>query len=822
MKRMLFNATQAEELRVAIIDENKLVDLDIESTGKEQKKSNIYKAVVTRIEPSLEAVFVNYGADRHGFLPFKEISRASLPQKPQGRFRVQDALSEGQELLIQVDKEERGNKGAALTTFISLAGRYIVLMPNNPRGGGISRRIEGEERNELRDVLDQIQYPDGMSIIARTAGIGRSLPELQWDVDYLLQLWNAIDTAAKEQAGPFLIYQESSLVIRAVRDYFRQDIEEILIDTQSIYEQVKQFISHVMPQNVALVKLYNEETPLFSKFKLEHQIETAYSRQVTLPSGGAIVIDHTEALVSVDVNSARSTRGSDIEQTAITTNLEAADEVARQLRLRDLGGLIVIDFIDMENPKNQRDVENRLKDALKTDRARIQLGKISRFGLLELSRQRLQPSLGESSNLPCDRCHGTGHIRGTESSALHILRVIQEEANRDDADIIEAQVPVNVATYLLNEKRAQIHAIETRLKTDVLIIPNPHLQTPNYKIARRNNDHRRSEDLELASYQRVEIPDETAPQVRKTEESKVLKQEALVKGITPSQPAPMPLEEKASSIFGRIMSWFSGDKVEEKQKPIARTHTQRFPSNQNRNTRGRNNNSRRRNTNGTYATREEIPKVDSQEEITKLEPVLNTSIAPVISPSLIASTDVIAEKNTAENVTDIAKVSRPRNPRRNNNNRRGPRASSTDVNAESGVGNINTSSNTSSVNTNATPMVANSTPTTAQPSYRNEPMRNEPTEKVAAVNATSIANVQAKSEPVKRVQAEFKLENVDLKGLKLVETSALAKHFTTPISNDSSTQNNGPRRPRRNSNPRPESQPLQQVETQNKSVSEAH
>ncbi|WP_297457192.1 Rne/Rng family ribonuclease, partial [Ferrovum sp.] len=455
MKRMLFNATHTEELRVAIVDGQKLIDLDIEYSGKEQKKSNIYKAVVSRVEPSLEAVFVDYGADRHGFLPFKEIARTAMGDE-EGDFsrqRIASLLKEGQELIVQVDKDERGNKGAALTSFISLAGRYLVLMPNNPRGGGVSRRVEGEERAELRDVLAQLEVPAGMSLIARTAGIGRSAEELQWDLNYLLQLWTAIEVAAGGQKGAFLIYQEGSLVIRAIRDLFQPDIGEILIDTELIYEQARQFMSHVMPGNVSKVRLYRDDVPLFSRFQIEHQIETAYRREVSLPSGGAIVIDHTEALVSVDVNSARATRGADIEHTALNTNLEAADEIARQLRLRDLGGLIVIDFIDMESPRNQREVENRLRDALRYDRARVQTGKISRFGLLELSRQRLQPSLGETSHTPCPRCHGTGVIRDTESSALHILRILQEEAMKDNTAIVRAQVPVDVATFLLNEKR---------------------------------------------------------------------------------------------------------------------------------------------------------------------------------------------------------------------------------------------------------------------------------------------------------------------------------------------------------------------------------
>src|SRR5690349_23351924 len=476
MKRMLFNATQAEELRVAIVDGQKLIDLDIESASKEQRKSNIYKAVITRIEPSLEACFVDYGTDRHGFLPFKEISRHSMKMASRdgddneeiSNRRVHEQLREGQELIVQVDKDERGNKGAALTTYISHSGGYLVLMPNKPRGGGVPRRVESEERNEFREAVAALNVPSGMSVIARTAGIGRSPEELQWDLNYLMQLWRAVEDAAKLQSGAYLIYQESSLVIRAIRDYFHPDIGEILIDTEAIQEQAQQFMGHVMPANVSRVKLYKDDVPLFSRFQIEHQIETAYARQVPLPSGGAIVIDHTEALVAVDVNSARATRGGDIETTAFNTNLEAAEEIARQLRLRDLGGLIVIDFIDMESAKNQREVENRLRDALKYDRARVQLGKISRFGLMELSRQRLRPALAESAYIPCPRCHGIGHIRGTESTALHILRIIQEEAMKENTAQIVAQVPVDVATFLLNEKRAEVLSIETRFKVNVL------------------------------------------------------------------------------------------------------------------------------------------------------------------------------------------------------------------------------------------------------------------------------------------------------------------------------------------------------------------
>ena len=564
MKRMLFNATQAEELRVAIVDGQKLIDLDIESAAKEEKKSNIYKAVITRIEPSLEAAFVDYGADRHGFLPFKEIARSYYAaDADSGKARIQDALSVGQELIVQVEKDERGNKGAALTTYISLAGRYLVLMPNNPRGGGVSRRVEGDERAELREAMDQLDVPSGMSLIARTAAIGRSAEELQWDLDYLLQLWRAIDGAAKEQSGAFLIYQEGSLVIRAIRDYFQPEIGEILIDTDDIFEQARQFMAHVMPGNVAKVKRYNDDVPLFSRFQIEHQIESAYGRQVSLPSGGAVVIDHTEALVSVDVNSGRATKGADIEETALKTNLEAADEIARQLRLRDLGGLIVIDFIDMESQKAQREVENRLREALHYDRARVQTSKISRFGLLELSRQRLRPALAETSYISCPRCNGTGHIRSTESSALHILRILEEEAMKDNTGAVHVQVPVDVATFLLNEKRSDIARIEMRHKILLIIVPNRHLETPHHDIVRLRHDQLNQEDIALASYQMVAAPAEEELRIGESN-AKPARAEAAVKSIAPGQPAPSiapapePTAESkttAPGLLTRFLAW---------------------------------------------------------------------------------------------------------------------------------------------------------------------------------------------------------------------------------------------------------------------------
>lgn len=538
MKRMLINATQPEERRLAIVDGQKLLDYEIEIEGREQRKGNIYKAVVTRVEPSLEACFVDYGEDRHGFLPFKEISRQYFAEGVSpSQARINDVIREGQELLVQVEKEERGNKGAALTTFISLAGRYVVLMPNNPRGGGVSRRIEGEDRAELKEAMDQLEYPKGMSIIARTAGIGRSAPELQWDLNYLLKLWSAIDGAAKGGKGAFLIYQESSLVIRAIRDYFNNDIGDILIDTDDIYEQAHQFMAHVMPEHAARVKRYRDDAPLFSRFQIEHQIESAYSRTVTLPSGGAIVIDHTEALVSVDVNSARAIKGGDIEETATRTNLEAADEVARQMRLRDLGGLIVIDFIDMEESKNRREVENRLRDALRQDRARVQFGTISKFGLMEMSRQRLKPALSEGAHINCPRCGGSGHIRDTESSALQILRIIQEESMKDNTAAVHCQVPVEVASFLLNEKRTEIAKIELKQRVSVLMVPNKSLETPHYKLERLKHDDPRLDHLD-ASYKLAEEVEDPTTVTRRSQEP-TNKQTPVIKGVLPDAPAPV-------------------------------------------------------------------------------------------------------------------------------------------------------------------------------------------------------------------------------------------------------------------------------------------
>ena len=548
MKRMLINATQPEELRVAIVDGQKLIDLDIETPASGQKRSNIYKGVITRIEPSLEAAFLDYGSERHGFLPFKEVARSYFdpPEGFTGRPSIKDALHEGQEILAQVEKEERGNKGAALTTFISLPGRYLVLMPNNPRAGGISRRIEGADRNELRDALSDLDIPDGMGLIVRTAGVGKSTDELQWDLDYLLNLWGAIEKAAAEHKAPCLIYQESSMVVRAIRDYLRHDIGEILVDDPQVYQQAREFMQQVTPQTLNKLKPYKDKVPLFTRFQIESQIETAFQRQVRLPSGGAIVIDRSEALVAIDVNSGRATKGGDIEETALNTNREAADEIARQLRLRDLGGLIVIDFIDMNLARNQREVENHLKDAMKMDRARVQVGHISRFGLLEMSRQRLGSSLGETSQSVCSRCQGQGHVRSVESLALAILRVIEEDAIKENTARIVAQLPVSVATFLLNEKRRVIHTIECRQNTDIVLVPNPSFESPNYEIQRL-----RAEDLgegreELPSYQLMAEAEEEDIELGGVHGPRASTQEPVVKGLAPSTP-PVPAAAEATA-----------------------------------------------------------------------------------------------------------------------------------------------------------------------------------------------------------------------------------------------------------------------------------
>ncbi|SDS36404.1 RNAse E [Halopseudomonas xinjiangensis] len=593
MKRMLINATQPEELRVALVDGQRLYDLDIESGAREQKKANIYMGRITRVEPSLEAAFVDFGSERHGFLPLKEISREYFSKQPEGRVNIKEVLKEGQEVIVQVDKEERGNKGAALTTFISLAGRYLVLMPNNPRAGGISRRIEGEERNELREALNSLNIPADMGMIVRTAGLGRSAEELQWDLDYLLQLWEAIKSASSERTAPFLIYQESNVIIRAIRDYLRQDIGEVLIDSETVKEEALNFISQVMPQYASKVKLYDDSVPLFNRFQIESQIETAFEREVKLPSGGSIVIDHTEALVSIDINSARATKGGDIEETALQTNLEAAEEIARQLRLRDIGGLIVIDFIDMTPAKNQRAVEERVRESLEADRARVQVGRISRFGLLEMSRQRLRPSLGETSGIVCPRCNGRGTIRDVESLSLSVLRLIEEEALKERTAEVRAHVPIAVATFLLNEKREALAKTEKRTKVRLVILPSEHMETPHFDVQRLRDDHESVVNNETSYAMKVEVVAEEPVQVSQTRA--IVRQEAAVKSIAPSRPAPTPapapvavtqvIQQSQPGLFKGIIkslvSLFAGNsepEVTEEKAPTEQQRPERKPS----------------------------------------------------------------------------------------------------------------------------------------------------------------------------------------------------------------------------------------------------
>ena len=548
MKRMLINATQAEELRVALVDGQKLYDFDIEIPSKEQKKSNIYKGVITRVEPSLEAAFVNYGAEKQGFLPFKEISpqyrHCSDAQEEGRRPNIRDLIHEGQEIVVQIEKEERGNKGAALTTYISLAGTYLVLMPNNPKAGGISRRIEGDTRSDLREVMASLEIPENMGLIVRTAGCGKNAEELQWDLNYLLQLWEVIERTAQEQTAPFLIFQESNIIIRALRDHLRGNIDEILIDNEDAFKLAQKFLKQVMPHFLAKAKLYQDSVPLFSRYQIESQIEVAYGREVSLPSGGSIVIDHTEALTSIDINSARATKGSDIEETALNTNLEAAEEIARQLRLRDLGGLFVIDFIDMMANKNQRIVENHLRDALKIDRARIQTGRISRFGLLEMSRQRMRPSLGDATQLPCPRCKGQGTIRNVESVALSVLRVIEEEAMKKGTEKVIAHLPIESATFLLNEKRGAIEQIEQRLKVGIIVLPSRHLETPAYDIERIKDKDAGNE--EKPSYLQLKPEEVSLPEF--VHHSKQSNEKAAIREFLHDSPVPTQRNEAASLI----------------------------------------------------------------------------------------------------------------------------------------------------------------------------------------------------------------------------------------------------------------------------------
>ncbi len=609
MKRMLINATQQEELRVALVDGQKLYDLDIESPGHEQKKANIYKGTITRVEPSLEAALVDYGAERHGFLPLKEIARNYFPDDYtfEGRPNIKDAVKEGQEVIIQIDKEERGQKGAALTTFISLAGSYLVLMPNNPRAGGISRRIEGDERSDLKSALDQLDLPKGMGLIVRTAGVGKSAEVLAWDFKVLLSHWQAISVVAQDRPAPFLIHQESNVIVRAIRDYLRRDVGEIVIDKKSVFEKALQHIKLVRPDFANRVKLYTGEVPLFSHYQIESQIESAFQREVRLPSGGSIVIDPTEALTSIDINSARATKGGDIEETAFNTNLEAAEEIARQLRLRDLGGLVVIDFIDMSVNKHQREVENRMKDSVSGDRARVQLSRISRFGLLEMSRQRLRPSLGESAHNVCPRCTGLGTIRGTESLALSVLRIIEEECIKDNTAQVEAQLPVDVATYILNEKRKAVRQLEERNKVQILVLPNVNLTTPHFEINRR-----RSEDALTDISYKLELTESfEAQQESAAAAAPVKREEPALQGMAAPPQAPAPKVESTPSIFTQFIAWLTA-LFAPKPAPAKKGKGRGRNQNQRRNTNRRN--QARNGRNGQARTQSKRPDKSDEGE----------------------------------------------------------------------------------------------------------------------------------------------------------------------------------------------------------------
>ncbi len=697
MKRMLINATQQEELRVALVDGQRLYDLDIESRGHEQKKSNIYKGKITRVEPSLEAAFVDYGAERHGFLPLKEIAKQYFPNgySFSGRPNIRDAIKEGQEVIVQIDKEERGQKGAALTTFISLAGSYLVLMPNNPKAGGISRRIEGDERTELKEALGSINVPDDMGVIVRTAGVGKSPEELEWDLNVLVHHWRTIETAAGERPAPFLIHQESNVVFRAIRDYLRRDIGEVMIDNNDIFEQVKQHVSLIRPDFVNRVKLYQGSVPLFNHYQIESQIESAFQREVRLPSGGSIVIDPTEALTSIDINSSRATKGGDIEETAFQTNLEAAEEIARQLRLRDVGGLVVIDFIDMTPVRHQREVENRLRDSLKQDRARIQVARISRFGLLEMSRQRLRPSLGESSNHVCPRCSGQGTIRSVESLALSILRLIEEEALKDKTLQVQAQVPVSVGTYLLNEKRSSITDIEQRHKVSVLVIPNQNLETPHFDVRRL-----RSDEVEAAnSFTLLDKAADTSMTFTLNQDKVAFEEPAIKHLQAPAAPAPAiaatttdkVAKETGPGLFSRLATWlgklFSSDQATDQKtehQPQRRPQQRRNQRNNNRRRGGANRGPRERDENATKAELNNVAEpVTSPEESADDKPAgrnerggrrgrnrnnrqrnENAAASEASAIEATIATTVADEVATETTEIDTPTVSKPRRPRR--------------------------------------------------------------------------------------------------------------------------------------------------------------
>ena len=681
MKRMLINASHTEEVRVAMVDGQRLYDLDIENRTREQKKSNIYKGKVTRVEPSLEAAFIDYGMERHGFLPLKEISREYFKKGAGngGKVRVQDALKEGQEVIVQVEKEERSNKGAALTTFISLAGRYLVLMPNNPRAGGISRRIEGEERADLREAMRGLDIPEGMGAIVRTAGIGRATEELQWDFNYLLQLWNTITDESKKARAPHFLFQESNVIVRAIRDYLRQDVGEVIVDSEEAYNLAAAFIGTVMPDFTSKVKFYQDEIPLFNRYQIENQIETAFCREVSLPSGGSIVIDVTEAMISIDINSARATKGGDIEETAFNTNKEAAEEIARQLRLRDVGGLIVIDFIDMLNSRHQKEVENKMRDALEVDRARVQVGRISRFGLLEMSRQRLRPSLEETMSRTCPRCKGQGTIRGTRSLALSILRLVEEEAQKEFSREIRAIVPIPVATFLLNEKRKEILAIESRNNIQVTVLPNTEMQTPDFEVVRIRNQDADSSDFSYKLANELSKPEEEV--ISEANAPQALAKPA-VKTVIPSTPAPVIAQaqsiapEKSQSFVKRLWATMFGE-TEEPKKEEPKKRPNNTGNNRNRN-RNRNNRGRQNNRRGSDRSNENrdsasTKKPDSSANIKGPQSRNNRRNKNAQPKDAVAVTEAPLE--TKEGATDskVKTESSGQLKKRPNDKRRGPR-----------------------------------------------------------------------------------------------------------------------------------------------------
>jgi ribonuclease E len=775
MKRMLINASHPEEVRVAMVDGQKLYDLDIENRTREQKKANIYKGKITRVEPSLEAAFVDYGADRHGFLPLKEISREYFKKKSSdgGRAKIQDAIKEGQEVLVQVEKEERGSKGAALTTFISLAGRYLVLMPNNPRAGGISRRIEGDERAELREAMRGLDIPEGMGAIVRTAGIGRATEELQWDLDYLLQLWNTINDEAVDAKAPHFLFQESNVIVRAIRDYLRQDVGEVIVDSEDAYNLAAAFIGTVMPDFSNKVKLYKDQIPLFNRYQIENQIETAFCREVSLPSGGSIVIDVTEAMVSVDINSARATKGGDIEETAFNTNKEAAEEIARQLRLRDVGGLIVIDFIDMLNSRHQKEVENKTRDALKIDRARVQVGRISRFGLLEMSRQRLRPSLEETMSKVCPRCKGQGTIRGTRSLALSILRLIEEEAQKEFSKEIRAIVPVSVATFLLNEKRSEISDIEVRNKINVVVLPNTQMETPHFEVVRlRTQDEDESTDF---SYKLAHDLSHSEPEQELESSSAPLPiSQPAVKTLVPNTPAPkvapkvaaeVKVEKKPSLLKRLWNSLFGGEETDNKPARNGQKRTgsgnanRRRGGQENRNRQGnRRPNNRNRNENQRDGERANNRQKSNKQSDNRPNKGRNEQQKPAATES--ATTQA---KETSQTSTPRPDADGNQLKKRPNDKRRGPRRRRQRQDVPADV--LDQTAVTAEATTDVkaapveSPAVDTATDTTVEKPKRKRAPRKPKPKAEAVENTTETVATETGTETVKADSAEAKSED---------------------------------------------------------------